>query len=136
MSVRDLRLALRQIRAPVFDDAIKSRGNSLVRQRGCRRASSQEKSLSPDVKSGPRPRKGVGAQPVGNRTANRHRWSGRADQGERVSDPQGTRQKSGRNFGIRPARPPQGGWAAAKVSLATVYQKHSSLRTRKRMYRG
>ena len=26
--------------------------------------------------------------------------------------------------------------AAAKVSLATVYQKHSSLRTRKRMYRG
>ena len=25
---------------------------------------------------------------------------------------------------------------AAKVSLATVYQKHSSLRTRKRMYRG
>ena len=26
--------------------------------------------------------------------------------------------------------------AAAKVSLATVYQKHSSLRTRKSMYRG
>jgi hypothetical protein len=26
--------------------------------------------------------------------------------------------------------------AAAKVSLATVYQKHSSLRTRKWMYRG
>jgi hypothetical protein len=26
--------------------------------------------------------------------------------------------------------------AAAKVSLATVYQKHSSLLTRKRMYRG
>src|SRR3989344_4446105 len=26
--------------------------------------------------------------------------------------------------------------AAAKESLATVYQKHSSLRTRKRMYRG
>jgi len=26
--------------------------------------------------------------------------------------------------------------AAAKVCLATVYQKHSSLRTRKRMYRG
>ena len=26
--------------------------------------------------------------------------------------------------------------AAAKVSLPTVYQKHSSLRTRKRMYRG
>ena len=27
-------------------------------------------------------------------------------------------------------------WAAAKVFLATVYQKHSSLRTRKWMYRG
>ncbi len=26
--------------------------------------------------------------------------------------------------------------AAAKVSLATVYQKHSSLRNRKMMYRG
>ncbi len=26
--------------------------------------------------------------------------------------------------------------AAAKVSLATVYQKHSSLQTRKRIYRG
>ena len=29
-----------------------------------------------------------------------------------------------------------GGGAAAKVPLATVYQKHSSLLTRKRMYRG
>ena len=28
------------------------------------------------------------------------------------------------------------GGAAAKVSLSTVYQKHSSLRTRKGMYRG
>ena len=28
------------------------------------------------------------------------------------------------------------GLGAAKVSLATVYQKHSSLRTHKRMYRG
>ena len=35
------------------------------------------------------------------RTANRHRWSGRVDQDERVSVPQGTRQKSSRNFGIR-----------------------------------
>ncbi len=31
---------------------------------------------------------------------------------------------------------PKLGRDAAKVSLATVYQKHSSLRTRKRMYRG
>ena len=31
---------------------------------------------------------------------------------------------------------PKVGRDAAKVSLATVYQKHSSLRTRKRMYRG
>ena len=37
------------------------------------------------------------------RTENRHRWAGREDQGERVSVPQGTRQKSGRNLGIRPA---------------------------------
>ena len=31
---------------------------------------------------------------------------------------------------------PKVGLDAAKVFLATVYQKHSSLRTRKRMYRG
>jgi hypothetical protein len=39
-----------------------------------------------------------------NRTANRHRCSGRVDQGERVIDPQGTRQKSSRKFAIRLAR--------------------------------
>ncbi len=74
---------------------------------------------------------------------------------------QGTRQKSSRNFGIRLGHPfvrlivfdkdkmvptilflsqilvgSTKGWPAAKVSLATVYQKHSSLRTRKWMYRG
>jgi hypothetical protein len=38
------------------------------------------------------------------RTANRHRCSGREDQGVRVILRQGTRQISGRNFGIRPAR--------------------------------
>ena len=38
-----------------------------------------------------------------NRTANRHRCSGRVAQGERVRDPQGTRQKSGRTLAIRPA---------------------------------
>ena len=37
------------------------------------------------------------------RTANRHRCSGRVDQGVRVILRQGTRQTSGRNFGIRPA---------------------------------
>jgi hypothetical protein len=37
------------------------------------------------------------------RTANRHRCSGREDQGVRVILRQGTRQTSGRNFGIRPA---------------------------------
>ena len=36
------------------------------------------------------------------RTANRHRCSGRVDQGVRVILRQGTRQTSGRNFGIRP----------------------------------
>ena len=38
----------------------------------------------------------------GIRTGNRHRWIGRVAQGERVICRQGTRQKSGRNFGIRP----------------------------------
>ena len=37
------------------------------------------------------------------RTAIRHRCSGRVDQGVRVILRQGTRQTSGRNFGIRPA---------------------------------
>jgi len=37
------------------------------------------------------------------RTANRHWCSGREDQGVRVILRQGTRQYSGRNFGIRPA---------------------------------
>ena len=39
----------------------------------------------------------------GNRTANRHRCSGRVAQGERVRDPQGTRQKSDRTLAIRSA---------------------------------
>ena len=39
------------------------------------------------------------------RTAHRHRWSGREDQDERVRGPQGTRQKSGRKLAIRPSRP-------------------------------
>src|SRR3990167_4405638 len=76
----------------------------------------------------------VGTYCESNRTANRHRCSARVEQGERVRRPQGTRQKSSRNFGIRLASIYLE--AAAKVSLATVYQKHSSLRTRKRMYRG
>ena len=37
------------------------------------------------------------------RTANRHRYSGREDQGERVILRQGTQQFSDRNFGIRSA---------------------------------
>lgn len=43
------------------------------------------------------------AQAVSNRTANRHRWVGREDQGVREKHGLGTRQNSGRNFGIRPA---------------------------------
>ncbi len=35
------------------------------------------------------------------RTANRHRWSRREDEGERVKVLQGTRQKISRNLGIR-----------------------------------
>ena len=49
------------------------------------------------------PRKSSSIQYIWNRTANRNRRAGRVDQDERVKDPQGTRQKSGRNFGIRPA---------------------------------
>ena len=37
------------------------------------------------------------------RTANRHRCAARVEQGEQVRVLQGTRQKSGRTFGIRPA---------------------------------
>jgi len=36
------------------------------------------------------------------RTANRHRWMGRESQGARGNVRSGTRQKSGRTFGIRP----------------------------------
>ena len=82
------------------------------------------------------PRKVSKLQYMWNRTANRHRWSGRVDQGERVRGLQGTRQNSSRNFGIRLAVLNLLRSAAAKDSLATVYQKHSSLRTRKWMYRG
>ena len=37
------------------------------------------------------------------RTANRHRWTRRVSSGERANTRSGTRQNSGRNFGIRPA---------------------------------
>jgi hypothetical protein len=51
------------------------------------------------------------------RTANRHRCSGRVDQGVRVILRQGTRQISGRNFGIRPA--PSGATAKEPMQLFT-----------------
>ena len=82
------------------------------------------------------PRKSSKLQYTSNRTANRHRWEGRVDQDERVRGPQGTRQNSSRNFGIRLASLYFGTEGRSERSLATVYQKHSSLRTRKRMYRG
>ena len=82
------------------------------------------------------PRKSSKLQYTSNRTANRHRWEGREDQDERVRGPQGTRQNSSRNFGIRLASLHFGAEGRSERSLATVYQKHSSLRTRKRMYRG
>src|SRR3989338_6415187 len=47
------------------------------------------------------PRKFSKLQYIWNRTVNRHRWSRREDEGERVGVSQGTRQKSSRNFGIR-----------------------------------
>src|SRR3989338_2442558 len=50
------------------------------------------------------PRKSSMSQSTRVRTKNRHRWVGREAQGERVRDPQGTRQKSGRNLGICPSR--------------------------------
>src|SRR3989344_4933542 len=77
---------------------------------------------------------------IHDRTAHRHRWSGREDQDERVRGPQGTRQKSGRKLAIRPSAQTSLRRRmladAVKVFLATVYQKHSSLQTRKRKYRG
>lgn len=45
--------------------------------------------------------------------------------GEQVKAPEGTRQKSGRNFGIRPSSAQAED--AVNVSQATVYQKHRSL---------
>ncbi len=38
----------------------------------------------------------------GDRTVNRHRWMGRESQGVRDNVRSGTRQKSGRTFGIWP----------------------------------
>src|SRR3989344_4204314 len=82
------------------------------------------------------PRKTSKLQHNVDRTANRHRCSGRVAQGERVRGPQGTRQKSDRTLAIRSALSAQAGGAAVKISQATVYQKHSSLQTRKWKYRG
>jgi len=55
-------------------------------------------------------------------------------QGQWVIPGQGTRQTSGRNFGIRPTSTTLFNkvvLVAANVALATVYQKHSSLQTPK-----
>ena len=58
------------------------------------------------------------------RTDNRHRCSGRVDQGERVILRQGTRQFNGRNFGIRPAR--RETLAATKESMR-LFTKNTGL---------
>ena len=57
------------------------------------------------------------------RTANRHRCSGREDQGVRVILRQGTRQTSGRNFGIRPAP----FWGAAAKEPMQLFTKNIGL---------
>ena len=57
------------------------------------------------------------------RTANRHRCSGREDQGVRVILRQGTRQTSGRNFGIRPAPL----WGAAAKEPMQLFTKNTAL---------
>ena len=57
------------------------------------------------------------------RTANRHRCSGREDQGVRVILRQGTRQISGRNFGIRPAPL----WGAAAKEPMQLFTKNIGL---------
>ena len=57
------------------------------------------------------------------RTANRHRCSGREDQGVRVILRQGTRQNSGRNFGIRPASL----WGAAAKEPMQLFTKNIGL---------
>ncbi len=54
-------------------------------------------------------------------------------QGVRENPCEGTRQNSGRNFGIRPPLSNEG---RSERRKPTVYQKHSSLLNRKVMYRG
>lgn len=67
------------------------------------------------------------------RTANRHRWARRASEGVRENPREGTRQND-------PVPSVQGVLTGRPVSrrgsaLATVYQKHRTLPTRKRTYR-
>ena len=56
-------------------------------------------------------------------------------QGVRENHCLGTRQKSGRNFGIRPGCTRESATRSERLQ-ATVYQKHRSLLNRKVMYRG
>ena len=69
------------------------------------------------------------------RTVNRHRWMGRESQGVRDNVRSGTRQKSGRTFGIWPDLT-SNGKARSERPLPTVYQKHRSVLKRKLMYTG
>ncbi len=56
-------------------------------------------------------------------------------QGVRENHRLGTRQYSGRNFGIRPGCSREGVTRSERLQ-PTVYQKHRSLQNRKVMYRG
>jgi hypothetical protein len=67
-------------------------------------------------------RKAIRRVDYANRTANRHRYSGRVDQGVRVILRQGTRQYSDRNFGIRSA-------PSQCSSLCEMYYQFSFIRT-------
>ena len=69
------------------------------------------------------------------RTVNRHRWMGRESQGVRDNVRSGTRQKSGRTFGIWPDLT-SNGKARSERPLPTVYQKLRSVLKRKLMYTG
>src|SRR3989338_6231827 len=69
------------------------------------------------------PRKTSKLQHSVDRTANRHRCSGRVAQGERVRDPQGTRQKSDRKLAI---------WSACQCFALTAEQRRTNAEQRGR----
>src|SRR5438270_10552277 len=67
------------------------------------------------------------------RTAIRHRWARRESEGGRENPREGTRQNDPVPS-VQGVLPPRGG-SRRESALATVYQKHRTLPSRKRTYR-